>query len=369
MRRPSNRRLLLVDLGEVTGGVEVYLRRLAQILSPSIELYCICLSKQTAADLREEGVRVTLLPRLGRGTRVLGFLAAAFVIPYLVLAHQIDSVQVNGFLEAVFLLQARLLGRKAIYTRHGPFEDDLYHWFRQPRWYLPRFVARCCARAASVLICVSTGTQETLDPRLLPKSTVIPHWVTPAETHVPPASSLKTPVRVLCVSRLEEYKGIQFVMDAIRSLPEVELWIVGDGGYRAALERRAAGLNVRFFGFQTDPSPYLRAADIFVMPSLGPEGSSIAALEAMAHGLPCILSDLVVNVELSGSGQATLHFRRGDAADLKEKLELVLRDPLCRIHYANAAYERVQRVFSPDRAERAYCEILGYRHTGREAMA
>jgi glycosyltransferase involved in cell wall biosynthesis len=55
-------RVLLVALGQVTGGVELYLKRLAHILNSTGDLYCICILPQTAADLRAEGVKVTLSP-------------------------------------------------------------------------------------------------------------------------------------------------------------------------------------------------------------------------------------------------------------------------------------------------------------------
>ena len=352
-------RVLLVALGQVTGGVEVYLKSLAHILDSTVNLYCVCISPQTAADLRAEGVKVTLLPQTGRWTKVLGFVFTAFVLPYLILANRIDCVQVNGLLEAVFLLEARLLGLRTIYTRHGPFEDDLYNWLRQPRRYFPRFIARCCAHAASVLICVSADTQSSLDRSLLPRSVLIPYWIPAAESRAERSVALKSPPRILCVSRLEQYKGIQLLIDAVRSLPRTELWIVGDGSYRTALEEHAASLNVRFLGFRSDPSPYLRAADIFVMPSYGPEGSCISALEAMAQALPCILSDLPVYQELSDAGGAALHFRRGDANDLREKLATLLRDQKTRMQYAQAGYNRVQQFHSPARAKRAYCELLG----------
>lgn len=352
-------RLFVVALGQVTGGVEVYLKRLAQILKPTVDMYCVCISPQTAADLREEGVHVTLLPQAGRWTKVLGFLCTVFVLPYLVLTNRIGCIQVNGLLEAVFLLEAKLLGRRAIYIRHGPFEDDLYNWRRQPRRYFPRFIARHCARAASVLVCVSADTRESLDKSLLPRSILIPCWIPTEAFSTQRSLTLKNPARILCVSRLERYKGIQLVIDAIRSLPETELWIVGDGSYRSALEEYAAGLNVRFHGFRSDPSPYLRAADIFVMPSFGPEGSSISALEAMAHGLPCILSDLPVYKELSDSGKAALHFRCGDVADLREKLAGLLEYHQSRLHYARSGYDQVQHVYSPANARQAYCKVLG----------
>ena len=69
----------------------------------------------------------------------------------------------------------------------------------------------------------------------------------PSSTTPPPKtkpSATAHPVHVLFVGRLERYKGLYLLLDALRDVPDVRLTVVGDGSYRQELERLAAGLNV-----------------------------------------------------------------------------------------------------------------------------
>ena len=100
--------------------------------------------------------------------------------------------------------------------------------------------------------------------------------------------------------------------NAARRLPQVEVTIAGDGSARASLEESARDVpNVRFAGFQQNLDEFYERSDIYVMPSLGPEGLPIASLEAMAHGLPCIFSDLPVHDEITDGGK---HLMQAPAA-------------------------------------------------------
>jgi glycosyltransferase involved in cell wall biosynthesis len=73
---------------------------------------------------------------------------------------------------------------------------------------------------------------------------------------------------------------------------------LGDGHLRESLDRLARtepSVAVRFVGFQnqTQLSRYYHAADILVLPSRGFEPWGLVVNEALAHGLPCIVSDQV----------------------------------------------------------------------------
>jgi glycosyltransferase involved in cell wall biosynthesis len=103
---------------------------------------------------------------------------------------------------------------------------------------------------------------------------------------------------LVSVGRLAPQKGYDVLLPALREVqkryPRVHLTIVGDGPDRAALASLAStfGLTdaVSFVGFQAEPLPYVRAADLFVLASRY-EGFPNAALEAMACGTPVVLTD------------------------------------------------------------------------------
>lgn len=102
----------------------------------------------------------------------------------------------------------------------------------------------------------------------------------------------------LSVGGNESYKNYKSILEALVLVP-AELCVlyvqVGRQGDGAPLEAAAAELSVshrlRCEGVVPDPLPYLQAADAFLMPSFD-EGFGVAAVEAMATGLPAILSDV-----------------------------------------------------------------------------
>jgi glycosyltransferase involved in cell wall biosynthesis len=353
MRR---KRILLVNLGNVMGGVESYLEQLAGFLHDSADVYCLCVLPELAKRLQANGVRVSRIPNWNKGAN---FAAAFCILPWLIIRNRIDLVQVNGLMEGLLVLPTRLLGREAAYTRHGPFEVELYKWYRNPEKFFPRIVSRTCARFATQIVCVSQAVADAVYEVVSPERvTVIPNWV----PVIPPYRSRTRPsgtIRLLYVGRLERYKGLYLLLEAMRSIPDTSLRVLGDGSYRPTLEQMAQGLNVSFEGFQRDPGRFYEETDIFVMPSLGPEGLPIVTLEAMARGLPCIFSDLAVHREITGQGRAALLFASGDAADLTRKLRAMVEQPGLSESYAREAHAIVSQKYGPESAAQAYLAAYG----------
>lgn len=104
---------------------------------------------------------------------------------------------------------------------------------------------------------------------------------------------------VLYVGRLEEIKGLEYLIRAVGSLPQsYSLRIVGDGSRRMSLETLVhcleLGDRVTFTGrlpYEEIPAEYARA-DVFVHPGTWPEPFGRTVLEAMQAGLPVVCTDV-----------------------------------------------------------------------------
>jgi glycosyltransferase involved in cell wall biosynthesis len=355
----SKRRVLLIDCGPQFGGVETYLVSLADLLAEDVDLYMLCVHPELSSRLADRNVKVIRLPYFMGEFVPFRFLATLFVVPFLLVRYRIHTVQLNGFLDSVLLFPARLLGRSAVYTRHGPFEIELYSWLRQPVKLLARKMARWSVQFTTHVVCVSESVAESVQP-VLPDTrySVIANWVAGQRPFCPPLQ-FPSRVRVLCASRLEHYKGVHLLVEAVRSLPQVELTIAGDGGYRSELEKLASDMpNVRFTGFQRNLEKFYQESDIFVMPSMGPEGLPMVCLEAMGRGLPCIFSDLGVHREITDEGRGAYLFRRGEAESLLAGLRVMIESPHLRCAYAEEAHRIVASRYNEGTVRDAYLRVL-----------
>jgi glycosyltransferase involved in cell wall biosynthesis len=133
------------------------------------------------------------------------------------------------------------------------------------------------------------------------------------------------------IAALEDRKGHAVLLDAIARLADVRLRVLcAGGGSRAAAlaaRRDALGLGDRvvFLGPLDDVAGLLAAADVAVMPSLH-EGLGVAALEAMAAGVPVVASRVGGLPELVGADAAGVLVPPGDAAALAAALRRLAAD-------------------------------------------
>lgn len=147
--------------------------------------------------------------------------------------------------------------------------------------------------------------------RLVVKPNFIP--LDPQDT----AASGETRAGALFVGRLVAEKGVRTLIEAWRSLPDVPLTIAGDGPLRAELEASAPP-HVTFTGF-VDSSrvrELMQQARALIMPSTWYEGFPVTLVEAMARGLPVLVSNLGSLAEVVSDGRTGLHFAPNDVADL-----------------------------------------------------
>ena len=160
---------------------------------------------------------------------------------------------------------------------------------------------------------------------------------------------------LVCAARLAEAKGIDILIQAVaRIIGEgisCKCLIVGDGPLREKLSQQVESLGlsdcVFFEGFQTDVRPYLRAASAFVLTS-HLEGLPLSVLEAMACGVPCIVTDVGGSAEAVQHQLVGLVIPRGSVEGAAAAMTYLATHPAERSEMASQARQLVCREFDID---------------------
>ena len=239
---------------------------------------------------------------------------------------------------------------------HG-YKSDLWLWLATPRtarkvatahaWLSVnaklRFYERLdklCLRSFARVVSVSPSLLENIRQSGIKteKSCLIENGL-----DLPPLSAPSAPAKLrrelgipadakllARVGRLDAIKGNNFLLDALAAIAPrqpAHLLFVGEGEEQAALEKqtRALGLTARvtFAGFRDDVADLLRAADLFVSPSLS-EGAPMVLLEAMAARLPVITTEVGAIGAIIRPGANGWLVPPGNAAALARVLEEAL---------------------------------------------
>jgi phosphatidylinositol alpha-mannosyltransferase len=194
-------------------------------------------------------------------------------------------------------------------TFHAYYKRSIGYWFCRP--IVRRFYNRLHGKIA-----VSEPAKRFISRYFPGDYRVIPHGVDVEHfsAEVPPIKDFcDGKLNILFVSRLEERKGIRYLLKAFRivkaGFPQSRLIVVGPGnGSRYKDWVNAVKLkDVAFVGYASYASlpRYYRTADIFCAPAVGQESFGIVLLEAMAAGKPIVASNIdgyanVVTHEVEG---------------------------------------------------------------------
>lgn len=171
-------------------------------------------------------------------------------------------------------------------------------------------------------------------------------------------------IQIITVGRLVDVKNqallLQSFSQITESIPDARLCIVGDGPLRNDLEGHAETLGIReqvqFLGEIPREEVYRRLAqsDLFVMPSIS-EGFCVAAVEAMAAGLPMVVSDIDVFHEVVGN--PGIFVDPNDPVGFADAISELLQHPQKRERLAQEAKDRARSKFSLERTAQRYSKV------------
>jgi glycosyltransferase involved in cell wall biosynthesis len=176
--------------------------------------------------------------------------------------------------------------------------------------------------------------------------------------------------RLIYVGRVSREKNLDALADMFPSLaarlPGATLTIVGDGPYRLGLEARFAGrADVHFTGVVQgeDLAGVFAAADLLVFPSLTDTfGNSV--VEALASGVPCVVSNEGGPPEIVVAGECGLIFDPKRPGDFEEKVYALASDPDRLRAFKARARERALE-FTYDHAADAFWRFYRDYHHNR----
>jgi len=242
-------------------------------------------------------------------------------------------------------------------------------WKKRP--YYRMFIERELRNAASIHVTSEAERQALAGLGFEARVEVIPVGV-----ELPPLQNRSAEgrsTRLLFLGRLDPIKALPVLLEAVAALlrgdHEVVLQVAGVGtaAYRRELEanvrRLGLGDRVQFLGFVRGEAKIrlLAESDVFVLPSFH-ESFGVAVVEAMAAGMPAVVSDHVALASEIDQARAGAVARAGDVDSLVRALEQML-DPSVRLESAQRARELVESRFTFDAMGRALDRV--YRQIAR----
>lgn len=199
--------------------------------------------------------------------------------------------------------------------------------FFSSRWSLPTIIEKWTYRSHHHILAVSETVLRDYDRYIGIKgpATVMLNFVSDRFFSAAPHNwQPGRPLRMIAVGSLKPAKNYAFLVKACKNLPAgCSLDIYGDGPLKEELSEliRKEAPAVRLCGPRADVENLLKEYDVFVMSSTV-EGHPVALVEAMAAGLPAIMSDIPVLREATG-GEG-IYFSLEDPESFKRTVDKIM---------------------------------------------
>jgi len=351
-------------------GIEAYYEEVGKRLAGmGHHVTAYCRTYFTPRVGEHNGIRVVRLPTIR--SKNLETLLHTFLSTLHVLTQPCDVVHYHALGPALFSFIPRLAGKKTVVTVQG------LDWQRKKWGRIASAVLRFGERAA-----VSFPTSTMVVSRTLRQHYWDRHGV---ETLYVPNGGLLRDRRfpdkvldwglepgnyILFLGRFSPEKGCHLLVEAYERLAtDTKLVMAGASSYcdgyshqlRTHASERIKMLD-RVSGEDLDE--LLTNAMLFVLPS-ELEGLSLALLDAMGAGLCVLTSDVPENREAVEDAGFT--FRRGDVADLADRLQFLIANPAVREAAGVAAKRRIREQYQWTKVaaeiERVYFEMMGWNLT------
>ena len=286
--------------------------------------------------------------------------------------EKVDVIHAHQYSPLVYAVLAAVANRKLtlVYTEHGRIHPEVHHWKRT-------LLNPLLARLVDSLVSISEATRlAMIEYDRLPgrRIRVIHNGVDfrkvrgmadiglkRLELEIPDGYAV-----VGTAARFDQVKNLPMMLRAFRRVltrrPETLLLLAGAGSLEPELKALACELKmekkVRFAGLRHDLPDLLRIYDVFLLSSFT-EGISITLLEAMANGVPAVVTDVGGNPEVVLDGETGYLVPGGEDEAMAARILELLEHPAEAREMGARGMRRVAESFSFARMMESYRELYG----------
>lgn len=293
-----------------------------------VDVVCNCKIGNTISDervqdlimrLENKGISVIHVPIPRKITDIQDIIKSLLVVKSLCDKKRYKLLHCHSPIGSVIARLAantsrRKNGTKVIYTAHG------FHFYKgapKKNWIIFYPIEKWCSRLTDVLITINKEDYEFAKKHMKAKKVeYIPGVGVDTEKYKlegfdrnakrAELGISEDDLMLISVGEINQNKNQEVIIRAISKLDKehIHYFIAGKGDkeqYLIDLSNKL-GVHLHLLGYRTDVVELLNAADIFVFPSFR-EGLSVALMEAMAAGLPCVVSKIRGNVDLIEEGK------------------------------------------------------------------
>jgi len=295
------------------------------------------------------------------------WLISVFVYYLVKLRHSYDIIHVHGAKHASFasIIAAKMLGKKTLVkiTNSGErFDLKLL----SDRWF-GGWMSALIIKNTYIFIALTKAIKQELinwgvdeyRTRLIPNGVLVKNLKNTSTT-----TKKKQGQKVigLCVASLSHKKNHATLLKAMakmKRLNEFELVLLGEGDLLNTLlediDRYDLSGKVKLMGAVSDVDSHYKQADLFVLVSKT-EGLSNSVLEALSHGLPCLVSDIPGNKELVVDKMNGFKIYPLSVDEIADKMDLLVSDQLLRNRMGSQSIE-ICKQYSIDNVAEAYVQV------------
>lgn len=345
------------------GGIEVVVEELAsRMVKKGYNVTCLNRAGGLIKEKSWKGIRLKTVATINlKGLAAVsssfwGSLCAAF--------GRYDVVHYHAEGPAFMCWIPKIRGKKIIVTIHG-LDYQRAKWGKFASWYI-HCGEKAAVKFADEIIVLSEELKKYFNDIYGRKTVFIPNGVDRPELIKPDRITkiwgLKKDSYILFVGRLVPEKGIHDLIRAYQNVHTDKKLVITGGcsdseGYCKSLLKYESD-NIIFTNFQQDEvlAELYSNAWVYCQPS-HLEGMPLSLLEAMSYGNCCLVSDIPECTEVVGN--YALHFKTADAADLRDKLQMLCDSPETVREYKEGASDYICRKYNWDKVVGETLTIYG----------